>query len=282
MRSGAARRHAVITVAVIIVAGGAAGCSEHSDAGPTTFAATSPLPWIDPARCLTSCTHAVEPDLVTVDASARLAADGAFQLRAEAQPALAALIAGAAAAALTVSIGDAHRTYEQQAMLWDQLSVSEPGRAARPGHSEHEAGLAVDLGFAPDAAGDWTAANAWLYGFVLSYPQGKQKTTGFRYEPWHFRFVGSAAAADLHAHPGLTLEEWFRAAPDRGMSGDCSDCPLASSRGACDGVPGVSAEGMCDASVLTWCFDGTLTEVDCTTSGLTCEADAASGGANCL
>jgi len=120
------------------------------------------------------------------------------------------------------------------------------------------------------------------YGFVLSYPQGKQKTTGFRYEPWHFRFVGSAVAADLHAHPGLTLEEWFRAAPDRGLSGDCSDCPLASSRGACDGVPGVSAEGMCDASVLTWCFDGTLTEVDCTTSGLACQADAASGGANCL
>ncbi|HEY7372120.1 MAG TPA: M15 family metallopeptidase [Polyangia bacterium] len=278
MRSGAARRHAVITAAVIGLAG-AAGCSEHSDAGATTFAAAAPLPWVDPARCLPSCTHTVEPDLVTVDASARLAADGAYQLRADAQPALAALIAGAAAASLTVSIGDAHRTYDQQAMLWDQLSVSEPGRAARPGHSEHEAGLAVDLGFAPDAAGDWSAANAWQYGFVLSYPQGKQKTTGFRYEPWHFRFVGSAAAADLHARPGLTLEEWFRASPERGVSGDCSDCPLAGSRGACDGV---SADGLCDATVLTWCFEGTLTQVDCTTSGLACEPDPATDGATCL
>jgi len=257
-----------------------AGCAQQGGGAgaPTVFEATLPLPWVDPARCLTSCTHTDEPYLVTVDASARPAGDGAFRLHAAAQPALAALIAAAARASLTIAIGSAHRTYEEQGMLWDQLSVTEPGRAARPGHSEHEAGLAVDLAFVPDAAGDWAAANAWQYGFVLSYPQYRQKTTGFRFEPWHFRFVGSAVAADLHDRPGMTLEEYFRASPGLGVSGDCSDCTMEGSRGACGAV---TAAGTCAGTVLTWCFDGTATAVDCATSGLACAADASGAGADC-
>jgi len=274
----------------VILLAGALGCGEYSNAGfPSAdagiaavpiFEATMPLPWLDPARCLVSCTHAVEPDLVAVDNLARRASDGAFQLRAEAQPALVALIEGAAAASFTVAIGSAHRTYEEQAMLWDGLSVTEPGRAARPGHSEHEAGLAVDLGFAPDAAADWTAANAWRYGFVLSYPQHKQKTTGFRFEPWHFRFVGSATAAYLHAHADLTLEEMFHQTPGLGVPGDCADCPLEGSRSDC-AAASVTVEGVCADSLLTWCFDGAVAAVDCGTSGLVCGADAAGTGADC-
>src|SRR5437763_1615697 len=127
-------------IAFLLIA--AASCADQGDAGaPTVFETTVPLPWVDPARCLTSCTHTDEPYLVTVDASARAADDGTFRLHAEAQPALAALIAAAARASFTVAIGSAHRTYDEQGMLWDQLSVTEPGRAARPGHSEHEAGL---------------------------------------------------------------------------------------------------------------------------------------------
>ena len=267
-------RNVVLLLIALGPAVGNSGCS--SDAGLPTFVATTPLVWVDPARCLASCTHTVEPDLVTVDASARLAADGAFSLRAEAQPALAALIEAAAFSSMTVAIGDAHRTYEVQAGLWDSLNVTEPGRAARPGHSEHEAGLAVDLGFAPDAAIEWTAANAWRFGFVLSYPQHREKTTGFRSEPWHFRFVGSAVAADLHDHPDLTLEEWFHMTPGLGVSGDCADCPLDSSRSDCTAV---TAAGACDANVLRWCFDGAAAAVDCTTSSLVCAADAAGQGA---
>jgi hypothetical protein len=243
------------------------------------FEASMPLPWVDPARCLVSCTHTVEPELVTVDASARPAGDGAFQMRAEAQPALAALIGAAADASFTITIGSAHRTYEEQAMLWDQLSATEPGRAARPGHSEHEAGLAVDLAFVPDAGVDWTAANAWRYGFVLSYPKGKEKTTGFRSEPWHFRFVGTAAAL-LHAQPGLTLEEWLHANPQLGVSGDCADCPLESSRSDC-AVAATTAAGACADTVLTWCFDGAVAAVDCATSGLACVTDATDTSADC-
>jgi D-alanyl-D-alanine carboxypeptidase len=173
----------------------------------------------------------------------------------------------------------AHRTYDDQSKLWDKYSMTQPGRAARPGHSEHEAGLAVDVSFAPDAAGDWTAANAWQYGFVLSYPQYEQKTTGFRFEPWHFRFVGSAVAADLHDDPGLPLEEYFRMSPGLGVFGDCSDCTLPSSRADCGAL---TLAGRCDGNVLAWCFDGTATAVDCAVSGLACAADPADTGADCV
>ena len=163
-------------------------------------------------------------------------------------------------------------------MLWDQLATAEPGRPARPGHSEHEAGLAVDLGFEPDAAVGWTAANAWRFGFVLSFPQNRQKTTGFIFEPWHFRFVGSAVAADLHNRPGVTLEEWFRVSPGLGISGDCADCPLDSSRGDCGAL---TPAGVCEANVLRWCFDGAAAAVACTASGLACVLDPAGPGADC-
>ena len=266
-------------VAAVLLAG-ASSCGLDDGGHIPYFEATRPLPWVDPARCLVSCTHALEPDLVAVDASARKTDGGAFLLHAEAQPALAALIEGAAAASFTVTISSAHRTYEEQAALWDDLSVSEPGRAARPGHSEHEIGLAVDLGFAPDAGADWAAANAWQYGFVLSYPQHKQKTTGFRFEPWHFRFVGSGTAAYLHNRTGLTLEEMFRTTPDLGVSGDCADCPMESSRSDC-GAASVAAAGACEASVLTWCFDGAVAAVDCTTSGLVCMTELSGPSSDC-
>jgi hypothetical protein len=265
-------------VAVVALAGGAGCAEEDGAAGLPAFAAATPLAWVDPARCLVSCAHAIETDLITVDASARRADDGAHRLRAEAQPALAALIDRAAAAGFTVAIGGAHRTYDEQAMLWDQLAATQPGRPARPGHSEHEAGVALDLAFDPAAAVDWTAENAWRFGFVLSYPQYEQKTTGFIFEPWHFRFVGSAIAADLHNHPGLTLEEWFRLSPGLGVSGDCADCPLDSSRGHCGAL---TAAGVCEANVLRWCFDGAAAAVDCAASGLVCAPDAAGAGADC-
>jgi len=256
----------------------AAGCEQSTAAGVPTFAATTPLPWLDPARCLIPCAHDVEPELITVDESARRADGGAHRLRAEAQPALAALIDRAAAAGFTIAISDAHRTYDEQAMLWDQLSATEPGRPARPGHSEHEAGLAVDLGFEPAAGVDWIAENAWRFGYVLSYPQHEQKTTGFIFEPWHFRFVGSALAAELHARAPLTLEELFASTPGLGVSGDCSDCTSPGSRSDCTDL---TAAGRCDSAVLVWCFDGTAAAaVDCSVSGLICGTDA-TGTAGC-
>jgi LAS superfamily LD-carboxypeptidase LdcB len=266
----------MLHVGVVLVAT-ALGCMT-SDAEVPDFPARAPMLWVDPARCLPSCTHPDDPDLVLVDGSARATAGGPFRVRADVAPALSAMFEAAAASWGALSISSAYRTHAEQAALWDAYVVSEPGRAARPGHSEHEAGLAVDLGFASDDGVAWTADNAWQFGFVLSYPQYAQRTTGFRYEPWHFRFVGSALARELHARAPLTLEELFASTPGLGVSGDCSDCTLPASRSDCATV---TAAGRCDGAVLTWCFEGTATAaVDCGVSGLICGTDA-TGTADC-
>jgi hypothetical protein len=238
--------------------------------------AVLPLVWVDPARCLSPCAHETEPNLVSVDARAIVAPAGSFRVDAAAQPAFATLIANAAAAGYGLSVMSAHRTYAEQAAVWDEFSATEPGRAARPGHSEHEAGLAIDLGFDGDAAADWTLAHAWRFGLTQSYPQYHQKVTGFRYERWHYRFVGTQISTQLHAR-GLTLEELLQERPELGRFGDCGDCPLPGSREACgDATPA----GGCSGSVLVWCFEGTRTAIDCSSSALACGPDPA-GGATC-
>jgi D-alanyl-D-alanine carboxypeptidase len=79
--------------------------------------------------------------------------------------------------------------------------------------------LAVDFGaqgvstlqvsFAKTKAGIWLAANSYKYGFVLRYPFGKTKITGYSFEPWHFRFVGVATATEMHDQGISTLEEFY-------------------------------------------------------------------------
>jgi D-alanyl-D-alanine carboxypeptidase len=92
--------------------------------------------------------------------------------------------------------------------------------SARAGHSEHQLGTSVDFrsygGSAPwnytdwatTKAGAWLKANAWKYGFVMSYPKGKTALTCYTYEPWHYRYVGRTRAAKIRAS-GLTLREFL-------------------------------------------------------------------------
>ena len=86
----------------------------------------------------------------------------------------------------------------------------------RPGYSEHELGLAVDLidPALPDgeqgasAMQAWLAENAWRRGFILRYPEGKREATGADYVPWHYRYVGQEAAQQIW-ELGLTLDEYI-------------------------------------------------------------------------
>lgn len=91
--------------------------------------------------------------------------------------------------------------------------------SARPGTSEHHTGLCMDLivndsnpvldeSFAKHPAYAWLQENAYRFGFILRYPDGKESVTGYQYEPWHYRFVGLEAATAIHAR-GLTLEEYL-------------------------------------------------------------------------
>ena len=91
--------------------------------------------------------------------------------------------------------------------------------SAAPGTSEHQTGLCVDfvteeygdrldLSFESTAAFEWLQDNAYKFGFILRYPKDKVDTTGYSYEPWHYRFVGREAATDIH-FAGLCLEEYL-------------------------------------------------------------------------
>lgn len=88
--------------------------------------------------------------------------------------------------------------------------------SARPGTSEHQTGLCVDMhnlasanqSFGNTKAGQWMAANAHRFGFILRFPKGKEDITGYSYEPWHFRFVGIEHASVIY-NEGLCLEEYL-------------------------------------------------------------------------
>ncbi len=87
-----------------------------------------------------------------------------------------------------------------------------------PRASEHELGLAADIlstkhnirdaNFGTTSTGKWLAANAWKYGFILRYPKSKVSITGYKYEPWHYRFVGEVHARKITEN-GLCLEEYL-------------------------------------------------------------------------
>lgn len=92
--------------------------------------------------------------------------------------------------------------------------------AARPGHSEHQTGLAADVSasgqgcaiqvcFAKKKAGKWLAANSWQYGFILRYPDGQTKITGYQFEPWHFRYVGVELATEMKSLNVTVLEKFW-------------------------------------------------------------------------
>lgn len=96
--------------------------------------------------------------------------------------------------------------------------------AARPGFSEHQTGLAADLSaagqgcairvcFADTKGGKWLAKNSWKYGFILRYPKGETKITGYQFEPWHFRFVGLPLATAMHQAKATVLESFLGLPP---------------------------------------------------------------------
>ena len=119
---------------------------------------------------------------------------------------------------LNIYISSGFRSFSLQNSIYNRY-CAEDGKAladrysARPGHSEHQTGLAIDLNtisqsFANTAAGHWIAAHCHEYGFILRYPKGKEHITGYMYEPWHIRYVGVETAGRI-AKSGLCLEEYY-------------------------------------------------------------------------
>ncbi|HSJ36989.1 MAG TPA: M15 family metallopeptidase, partial [Planococcus sp. (in: firmicutes)] len=142
-------------------------------------------------------------------------------VHAEAQGAVSAMLRDAKAQGLHVTIVSGYRSYSRQAALYNdyvkRFGKKEADRfSARPGHSEHQTGLAYDFGkttrltgsFGDTKEGKWLAANAHQYGFILRYPKDKEHITGYMYEPWHFRYLGTQNATKVK-NSGKTLEEYL-------------------------------------------------------------------------
>ena len=93
---------------------------------------------------------------------------------------------------------------------------NQDGMVARPGCSEHQTGLALDIAQVvrgmslDDAHTAWLAENCWEYGFVVRYPEGREDMTGIPAERWHLRYVGRDAALEMHER-NWVLEEWHEA-----------------------------------------------------------------------
>lgn len=148
---------------------------------------------------------------------------GPHQLVPEAAAALNRMSKAARAAGLRLVVRSGYRSYATQASLYRKQLASYPSAElarrynARAGRSEHQTGLAVDLwdgvtwglGVRNTAVGKWLWRHSREYGFILRYPPGKEKITGYAYEPWHFRFIGTEHSLRFKPESTKTLEEYL-------------------------------------------------------------------------
>lgn len=192
-------------------------------------------PWVVVNKVRPVTPEGFSPSDLTTAAAPR--ASG-YQVRAEVADAIDAMFAAAAEeGAGRLSLESGFRSYASQQSVYGGR-LSDRGRAyadqwiARPGHSEHQLGLAVDVGpvGAPGCAdmrcigrtaqGQWLAENSWRFGFIVRYQEGNRDWTGYNPEPWHLRYVGVPLATDYHQGGWTSFEEYvgLPAAPDYSSS----------------------------------------------------------------
>ena len=184
----------------------------------------------DPASvlALVNKTNALDPSYLPADLtvpSVPFTIEGPApqkQMRYIAAAALERLFAKAQAEGINLTGVSAYRSYPRQAVIFRKEWEADPETAnrvsARPGESEHQTGLAIDVSgpsagyalsqsFGDTEEGQWLAANAPDFGFIIRFPKGKESVTGYEYEPWHLRYVGEEAARQI-IRTGSTLEEY--------------------------------------------------------------------------
>ena len=160
----------------------------------------------------------VEPDVRTSE-------EAELRLRAEPSAALEEMMAAIQSEDMELAATSGYRSYESQQAVYAE-NYAEDGvestdeTTARPGYSEHQTGLAVDVisidnpdciegdCFADTPEGEWVAQNAHRFGFIIRYPDGAEDVTGYHYEPWHVRYVGVETAAEVF-ELDTTLEEYW-------------------------------------------------------------------------
>lgn len=150
---------------------------------------------------------------------------GSAKIRKEPARHMRSMMSAAKKAKKPVTIVSSYRSYKRQKTLFSQYSrwygVKYASTvAARPGYSEHQTGLTADLGtpgggcalgkcFGNTKASKWVASNSWKYGYIIRYPKGYTKVTGYAYEPWHVRYVGKKISSKMHHKKIRTLEQYY-------------------------------------------------------------------------
>jgi len=150
------------------------------------------------------------------------------KMRKEAAAALEKLFAGAKKDGISLAGVSAYRSNATQKSIFNNYVKNDGEEKAKtysavPGHSEHETGLAIDVSgsdgkcaaqdcFGGTKEAEWLAKHSAEYGFIIRYLKGKESITGYQYEPWHIRYVGTQAAKEI-ASKGITLEEYLNAVP---------------------------------------------------------------------
>ena len=245
---------AILVGAVSAVVGASIALSPREDSGPTPQASTpspsatttptpSATPTSTPAPTFDSSAQSIDDPAsywVVVNKQRPLNPEGfypadlrapqvpyeAYEQRADAATAIEQMFATfLQETGLEMESISGFRSYDSQVSIYNGW-VNSLGQeqadlvSARPGHSEHQTGLAIDIGsipahcsleecFSETTQAQWGAANAYRFGFILRYPADKTAITGYAYEPWHFRYVGVDLATDMNNQGIATLEEYF-------------------------------------------------------------------------
>jgi D-alanyl-D-alanine carboxypeptidase len=163
----------------------------------------------------------VPPDLMRSDVRSQVSTPEEAMLRQPAAKALESLFAAAHSQGMDLILLSGYRAYASQAAVYVQNlhALSAEALAAPPATSEHQLGLAADIGisksfcaaqgcFVTTRAADWLVHNAPRYGFIIRYPYDGMASTGYAYEPWHLRYVGTRLASYLQRRQE-TLEEYY-------------------------------------------------------------------------
>lgn len=160
-----------------------------------------------------------KPELVQLDSSMCVSGVGPQYLQKQAFEAFVKMHEDAKQLGLNITAYGTYRSIEIQHWIWNNAVNS--GRTiedvdslnARGGHSEHHTGLAVDViinDYSVEETEEyqWYSKNAHKYGFIIRYPEGKEYITGYKYEPWHLRYVGPEIACEIYEND-ITYEEYY-------------------------------------------------------------------------
>ncbi|MFJ2617977.1 D-alanyl-D-alanine carboxypeptidase family protein [Glutamicibacter sp. NPDC087344] len=147
------------------------------------------------------------------------------RLQPEAAKAYSKMVKDAKKSGVKIAAVSGYRSYARQSELFNRYTklygkTYASRISAVPGTSEHQTGLAIDVGnsngacglqscFEKTPVGKWVATNGYKYGFILRYPKGQESATGYAYEPWHFRYVGSSLAKDYRNSGARSFEAYY-------------------------------------------------------------------------